>query len=60
MILPVLPLRDLVMFPGMIAPLLVGRDKSIKAIEARDKLEPNILLIAQKDPNKENLKPNDL
>ncbi len=60
MILPVLPLRDLVMFPGMIAPLLVGRDKSIKAIEARDKIEQNILLLAQKDPNKENLKPSDL
>ncbi len=60
MILPVLPLRDLVMFPGMIAPLLVGREKSIKAIEARDKMEGNILLLAQKDSNQENLKPNDL
>ena len=48
-IYPVLPLRDLVMFPKMIAPLFVGRDSSIKALESIDPLEQKILLVAQRD-----------
>ena len=56
---PVLPLRDLVMFPKMIVPLFVGRPRSIQALENTD---PNkqILLIAQKDPSKDNPKINDV
>jgi ATP-dependent Lon protease len=50
LIYPVLPLRDLVMFPKMIAPLFIGRESSIKALEAIDKVDSKILLIAQKDP----------
>ncbi|MCK4910238.1 MAG: LON peptidase substrate-binding domain-containing protein, partial [Thermodesulfovibrionales bacterium] len=52
--LPVLPVRDIVVFPYMILPLFVGREMSIKAIEeslARDKM---ILLLTQKDLNVEN------
>ncbi len=49
--LPVLPLRDLVVFPGMIVPLFVGRDKSVKALEASVARGNSILLVAQKDPN---------
>ncbi len=44
---PVLPLRDLVVFPGMIVPLFVGRDKSIKALESAVKTGNKILLVAQ-------------
>ncbi len=46
---PVLPLRDLVVFPNMIVPLFVGRDKSIKALEAAVKAGNKILLVAQMD-----------
>ncbi|AFJ03793.1 ATP-dependent protease La Type I [Methylophaga frappieri] len=47
--LPVLPLRDVVVYPHMVIPLFVGREKSIKALEvATDENQP-ILLVAQKD-----------
>ncbi len=46
---PVLPLRDLVVFPSMIVPLFVGRDKSIKALESAVKAGNKILLVAQMD-----------
>ena len=48
--LPVLPLRDIVVFPHMIVPLFVGRDKSIRALEEAMEADKNILLSAQKDP----------
>jgi ATP-dependent Lon protease len=44
-----LPLRDIVVFPGMIVPLFVGREKSVKALEEVVRQESKILLIAQKD-----------
>ncbi|UCF31165.1 MAG: endopeptidase La [bacterium] len=47
--LPVLPLRDIVVFPHMIVPLFVGRPKSIRALEEAMEAEKNILLSAQKD-----------
>ncbi len=47
--LPVLPLRDIVVFPHMIVPLFVGRDKSIRALEESMEADKNILLSAQKD-----------
>lgn len=46
---PVLPLRDIVVFPGMIVPLFVGRDKSIHAIEAVSRHDGRILLVTQKN-----------
>ena len=48
---PVLPLRDIVVFPNMIVPLFVGRTKSIKALESAEKNQKEILLVAQKDAN---------
>ncbi len=60
LIYPVLPLRDLVMFPKMIAPLFIGRDASINAIESVDKLDSKILLIAQKEPSNDSPKPNEI
>ena len=46
---PTLPLRDMVVFPGMIVPLFVGRDKSIKALNESMKTNKKIILITQKD-----------
>ena len=46
---PVLPLRDIVVFPHMIVPLFVGRDKSVRALEEVMKDDKQILLVAQKD-----------
>lgn len=45
---PVLPLRDIVVFPYMIVPLFVGRDKSVKALEAAMKDHKQVLLVTQK------------
>src|ERR1700756_3161259 len=46
---PVLPLRDIVVFPHMIVPLFVGREKSIKALEEVMRADPFILLATQKN-----------
>lgn len=54
MILPLLPLRDIVVFPHMVSPLFVGRSKSINAIsEAINSQDKYILLATQSDPGKE-------
>jgi ATP-dependent Lon protease len=51
-VLPLLPLRDIVVFPGMVVPLFVGRDKSVAALEAAmaGEGEKDIVLLAQLDP----------
>ena len=51
--LPVLPLRDIVVFPHMVVPLFVGREKSIKALEEVMKLDKKILLLTQKNAKTE-------
>jgi ATP-dependent Lon protease len=48
--LPVLPLRDIVVFPQMIVPLFVGRDKSVAALETAMAADKSIFLVAQLDP----------
>jgi len=58
--LAVLPLRDIVVFPHMIVPLFVGREKSVRALEAVMKDDKQILLVAQKnaaqdDPSSEDI-----
>ena len=47
-VLPLLPLRDVVIYPYMLAPLFVGREKSIKALEEAAKGDKEIFLSAQK------------
>ena len=47
--LPVLPLRDIVVFPHMVVPLFVGREKSVKALDEIMKGEKQILLATQKN-----------
>src|SRR3982751_1883310 len=49
-ILPVLPLRDIVVFPQMIVPLFVGRDKSVAALETAMGADKTIFLVSQLDP----------
>ncbi|MGB7291663.1 MAG: LON peptidase substrate-binding domain-containing protein, partial [Thermodesulfobacteriota bacterium] len=55
-----LPLRDVVIFPYMVAPLFVGREKSIRALEEAMKKEKEILLAAQKDANTNDPKEEDI
>lgn len=57
---PVLPLRDIVVFPHMIAPLFVGRSRSVKALENVMEKNQQVLLVTQKDPSKEELDTRDL
>src|SRR5471030_75250 len=59
-IYPVLPLRDIVVFPGMIVPLFVGREKSVKALEEVMKDDKQILLIAQKNATQDDPGPEDI
>lgn len=49
-LLPLLPLRDIVVFPGMVVPLFVGREKSVAALEASMTGDKDIFLVAQLDP----------
>ncbi|WP_170002034.1 endopeptidase La [Pseudopontixanthobacter vadosimaris] len=49
-LLPLLPLRDIVVFPDMVVPLFVGRDKSVAALEAAMEGSKDIFLLAQLDP----------
>ena len=58
--LPVLPLRDIVVFPHMIVPLFVGRERSIKALEEVMAENKQILLISQKDASIEDPEADDL
>jgi len=48
-ILPLIPLRDIVVFPNMVAPLFVGRDKSVKALEDAMNNDKEIILVTQRD-----------
>lgn len=58
--LPVLPLRDVVVFPHMVIPLFVGRVRSIKALEAAMAGNKNILLVVQKDASQDSPTPDDI
>ena len=59
-LLPVLPLRDIVVFPNMVAPLFVGREQSVNALNYVMTADKKIFLLSQKNskvdnPDKENL-----
>jgi ATP-dependent Lon protease len=58
--LPLLPLRDVVVFPHMVIPLFVGRPKSIKALEAAMEAGRQIMLVAQKAAGKDEPRPEDM
>ncbi len=52
-LLPILPLRDVVVYPHLVIPLFVGRAKSVKALEMASEGDKQILLVAQKSANKD-------
>ena len=52
--LPLLPLRDVIIFPSVVTPLFVGREKSIVALQASMAADKQIMLVAQKDAQKDN------
>ena len=54
---PALPLRDIVVYPKMIVPLFVGREKSIRALQEAVDKEQNIVLVTQKDAAEEEASP---
>src|SRR6201995_4769002 len=58
--LPVLPLRDIVVFPHMVVPLFVGRDKSVRALEEVMKGDKQILLATQKNSTDDDPRPEDI
>jgi len=58
--LPLLPLRDVVVFPHMVIPLFVGRPKSIKALESAMEAGKSIMLVAQKTASKDEPSANDI
>ena len=58
--MPILPLRDIVVFPHMIVPLFVGRDKSVKALETVMEKNKKIILVTQKSADKDDPSPEDL
>jgi ATP-dependent Lon protease len=58
--LPLLPLRDVVVFPHMVIPLFVGRPKSIKALETAMEAGKSIVLVAQKSAAKDEPAPEDM
>ena len=57
---PLLPLRDIVVFPSMVIPLFVGRDKSITALNEVMKKEKKIILVTQKNSEVDDPKENDV
>ncbi len=57
---PVLPLRDIVVFPHMIVPLFVGREKSVRALEDVMQDDKQILLVAQKNAAQDDPEPEDI
>lgn len=59
-LLPLLPLRDVVVYPHLVIPLFVGRAKSVKALEMASEQNKQILLVAQKSPNKDEPEATDL
>ncbi len=60
MIIPLIPLRDIIIFPYMVVPLFVGREKSIKALEHAMSHDKSILLAAQKKAKTEEPGPDDI
>ena len=51
--IPLLPLRDVVVYPQIVQPLFVGRPKSIKALEIAMASDKQVLLVAQKNPSED-------
>ena len=59
-IYPLLPLRDVVVYPHMVVPLFVGREKSILALEHAMDIDKQVVLVTQKNPSEDNPKVDDV
>jgi ATP-dependent Lon protease len=59
-VIPVLPLRDVVVYPHMVIPLFVGRDKSIKALETAMENDKQVMLVAQKSASQDDPQADDM
>ena len=59
-VIPILPLRNTVLFPGVIIPITIGRDRSVKLIQDAEKQKKNIGVLSQKDSETELPSPSDL
>jgi len=59
-VLPLMPVRDVVIFSDMLLPLFVGREKSVRAVEEAVTRDSFLMLVTQKDPNVEDPKPNEI
>ena len=57
---PLLPLRDIIIFPSMVVPLFVGREKSIRALNEVMKTDKSIILVAQKNSETDDPEDKDL
>lgn len=55
-VLPVIPVRDIILFPYSVVPLLVGRQKSLRALEEAETSDNLIMIVSQKDPELEEVK----
>ncbi|MDF7671361.1 endopeptidase La [Orbaceae bacterium ESL0721] len=60
MVMPILPLRDVVVFPHMVIPLFVGRTKSIRCLESAMEMDKQVFLVTQKDPSQDEPNSDDL
>ena len=58
--IPLLPVRDMVLFPGVIVPLFVGRPRSLRALEEAMLQDRKVLVVAQKDMSVEDPEPEDI
>lgn len=58
--IPLIPLRDLVVFPSTLVPFIIGRPSSIQAVERASKKDKNVFLSAQMDPSLDNPRPRDI
>ena len=58
--LPMMPVRDIVIFTDMLLPLFVGREKSVRAVDDAVAKDGFLFLVTQKDPATENPSPNDI
>lgn len=59
-VLPLIPLRDLIVFPNLVVPLFVGRERSIKALEEAMRRDHIVALVAQKEPEDQEPVPKDI